>query len=358
MSAGERDDPPASLRLPGFVDGHCHLDKTLLGLPWQPHEAADSTAGRIAGERARRAEIALPVAERGARLLARMVARGTTALRTHVDVDTAIGLAHLHAILELRQAWRDIVEIQVVAFPQSGILRDPGTAALLEAALVAGADAIGGLDPVDIDGDRDAHLGTVFGLAQRHDRAVDIHLHERGETGLATIAQICRRASDAGLGGRTVISHAFALGEAEPARLAALADQLARSGVAILTSAPGQAPMPPVKALRAAGVTVFAGSDNIRDRWSPFGNGDMLERAMLVAYRQNFRTDADLAVAFDLVTTAARRATGLGGEPGSVVLAAGTLAEAIAERPPARTVRRGERLLAQDGRCVATPVRG
>lgn len=341
--------------LPGFVDGHCHLDKTLFGTPWLAHSAENSTAGRVAAERARRAAIALPVAERASRLLERMVACGTTALRTHVDIDTSIGLAHLQSILGLRQAWQGLVDIQVVAFPQSGILRDPGTAALLDAALADGADAIGGLDPVDIDGDRDAHLETVFRLANRHASAVDIHLHERGETGLATIEQICQRTLAAGLEGRTVISHAFALGEADARRLDHVAGLLAKARVAILTSAPGPVPMPPVKRLRDAGVEVFAGSDNIRDLWSPFGNGDMLERAMLVAYRQNFRTDEDLAVAFDLVTTAARRATGMLGDAGSVSLEAETLAEAIAMRPAARSVYRGAVQLAHGGRCLVAP---
>ncbi|MGE0315967.1 MAG: amidohydrolase [Lautropia sp.] len=353
--ARAREAPDGLLVLPGFVDGHCHLDKTLFGTRWRAHRAENSVAGRIAAERALRADAALPVAERGARLLERMVACGTTALRTHVDIDTSIGLDHLHSILGLRRAWQGLVDIQVVAFPQSGILRDPGTDALLDAALAEGADAIGGLDPVDIDGDRDAHLDLVFRLASRHARSVDIHLHERGETGLGTIEQICRRTLAAGLEGRTVISHAFALGDADPRRLEPVASLLAKARIAILTSAPGQVPMPPVKWLRDAGVEVFAGSDNIRDAWSPFGNGDMLERAMLVAYRQGFRTDEDLAVAFDLITGAARRATGLAGDTGSVSLAAETLAEAIVMRPAARLVCRGALQLARDGRCVVAP---
>ena len=78
-----------------------------------------------------------------------------------------------------------------------------------------------------------------------------------------------------------------------------------------MTNGPGSAPMPPVKRLIAAGVTVFAGSDNIRDAWSPYGNGDMLERAMLIGYRQGFLADADLELAFDLASGAAARVLGL-----------------------------------------------
>lgn len=111
--------------------------------------------------------------------------------------------------------------------------------------------------------------------------------------------------------------------------------------------------MPPVKPLRDAGVLVFAGSDNIRDAWSPLGNGDMLERAMLAAWRQNFRTDEDLGVALDLATTAGRRALGLGDTDDRVELQAETPSEAIAQRPGGRIVRRGSAVLARDGVCVA-----
>ena len=342
-----------TIALPAFVDGHCHLDKTFMGLPWTPHQAADSVAGRIDAERAMRRALTLPTYDRAKGLLRKMVAFGTTALRTHVDIDTARKLDDLHAILRLREETCDHVAIQIVAFPQSGILRDPGTRELLDAALAEGADLVGGLDPATIDGDRDAHLAAVFALAAKHGKGVDIHLHERGATGLATIHAICARTVAAGLQGRATISHAFALGDADKRDFAAAAGALAKADVSIATSVPGAFPMPPVKALREAGVPVFAGSDNIRDAWSPLGNGDMLERAMLAAWRQNFRSDEDLCVALDLVSGAGRRALGPGDMQDVVDLPAETPSEAVALRPGARIVRRGTRVLARDGVCLA-----
>ncbi len=341
------------ITLPAFVDGHCHLDKTFLGLPWMPHRAADSVAGRIDAERAMRGTLALPAYDRAKVLLRKMVAFGTTALRTHVDIDTARKLDDLHAILRLREETREHVAMQIVAFPQSGILRDPGTYELLDAALGEGADLVGGLDPATIDAGRTAHLDAVFALAVKHGKGIDIHLHERGATGLATIHDICARTAAAGLNGRSTISHAFALGDADERDFAAAAGALAGAGVAIATSVPGAFAMPPVKPLREAGVLVFAGSDNIRDAWSPLGNGDMLERAMLAAWRQNFRTDEDLGVALDLVSGAGRRALGLGGTEDVVELAAETSSEAVAQRPRERIVRRGAQVLARDGVCLA-----
>jgi cytosine deaminase len=348
-------DLGGGLVLPGLIDGHVHLDKTLLGLPWRPHAADNSTAGRIAHERAARPSLELPVRARAENLLARMAGHGTSALRTHVDIDETTGLANLHAVLDAVATVLDRMTVQIVAFPQSGISGRPGVADLLDAALREGADLIGGIDPNAIDGDPSGHLDTVFRLAERHGVGIDIHCHETGPTGNAVLRDIAARTAAAGLGGRVTVSHAFSLGADDARDVQSTADALAAAGVAILTAAPGAAPMPPVKRLRAAGVTVFAGSDNIRDLWSPFGNGDMLERAFLIAYRQGFRTDADIATAFELCTSEAARAMGLPepavapGVLADLVVVPGveTLAEVIAERP-------GGRLIWQRGRPVRT----
>src|SRR4029079_6260625 len=129
--------------------------------------------------------------------------------------------------------------------------------------------------------------------------------------GCFEIRQIAGRTLATGLAGKVAVSHAFALGDVDDHEFGRTAAALAQAGVGLLTHGPGPVPMPPVKRLVAAGVTVFAGSDNIRDAWSPYGNGDMLERAMLVGYRQGFLTDDDLNIAFDLANGAAARVLGL-----------------------------------------------
>jgi cytosine deaminase len=118
--------------------------------------------------------------------------------------------------------------------------------------------------------------------------------------------------------------------------------------------------MPPVKLLKEHGVEVFSGSDNIRDAWSPFGNGDMLERAMMVGYRANFRRDDELLLAFEMVTAAPARALGLtdyglsvGGPADMVVVEAATIAEAVASRPRRKLVIKAGRVIARDGALVS-----
>lgn len=113
-------------------------------------------------------------------------------------------------------------------------------------------------------------------------------------------------------------------------------------------------------ALVQMGVNLFAGSDNIRDAWSPFGDADMLERAMLIAYRSGFCTDLELQMAFEMATTAAAQALGIGssyglqiGAPADlVVVAAGSIPEAVVARPVRQWVIKGGRIVAQAGQFV------
>ena len=333
------------LLLPGLVDAHLHLDKTLLGGPWRAHSAAESIAGRIENERRLRSSFLPSVRERANLLLEMAVSQGTVALRTHVDIDDDIRLSNLEAILDLRRAWSGKVEIQLVAFPQGGILRRPSVPDLLDAALRAGADLVGGLDPQAVDFDRNAHLKIVFDLAAKHAKGIDIHLHESGAEGAESLRHIARLTRQHGLAGQVTISHAFCLGAIERDDARSLADELALSGVAIVTAAPGAAPMPPIDLLRDAGVRVAAGSDNVRDVWSPFGNASMLERCMLVAYRSGWRTDEALTRSLDLATTEAAALLelddygfGIGKRATGIVVPSEHIPQAIVERPAPKLV--------------------
>lgn len=331
-----------ALLAPAFVDGHIHLDKVFAGLPWRPHVVRDSLAGRIAAEREALAEVdaQLPIADRAELLVRQVAALGTGHLRTHADVDTRHGLSRIEALLEARERCRDLATIQIVAFPQSGVLADPGTAELLDAAVRAGADVVGGLDPAGFDGDVEGQLGVVFDVAERHGVRVDVHLHDAGTLGAFELRRIAHHTERRGLHGRVVVSHAYCLGALDPDDFAVTAEALARAGVAILTNGPGGTSMPPVLALRRAGVEVLAGTDNIRDAWWPYGTGDMLERAYMIGYRQELFADDDLAVAFELATAAGARTLGLDGyglEVGTradlVAIDAPSVAQAVAAPP-------------------------
>jgi cytosine deaminase len=170
---------------------------------------------------------------------------------------------------------------------------------------------------------------------------------------------IAERTRDAGLGGRVTVSHAYGFSEADPAVQDRVTERLAQAGVALLTAAVYSFPVPPLKRLRAAGVTVACGHDGICDLWGPYGSGDMLERAMHVAYRNTFRRDEDIELALEAATHGGARVLGLeryglelGAPADLVVVAASGPAEAVVRHPPRELVIKGGRVVAREGRLV------
>ncbi|MFP5076443.1 amidohydrolase family protein [Rhizobium sp. YIM 134829] len=359
--AAEVVDLAGELLLPSFVEGHIHLDTSFYGDRWVPHRPC--TDGFDVHERVafqvENMAAAAPMDKRARDQLDLCIGHGSLQMRSHVMVDGSVGLSSLETILKVREDYADLIDIQLVAFPQSGILKSPGTPELLDAALALGADLIGGLDPLSFDRDIKGHLDVVFGLAEKRGVDVDLHLHDAGSLGAMTIEEICARTAALGMQGRVAVSHAYGLGDLGPDAIARMAARLARSGVSIMTNAPGHHAFPPVALLRQAGVTVFSGSDNIRDSWWPFGDGDMLHRAEIIAYRSGFFTDDALAAAFDVVTQAGADALRLqdygltvGAKADFVALPAAHVPEAVVGFPKARRVFRGGRLIAENGRVL------
>jgi cytosine deaminase len=354
-------DLAGALMLPGFVEGHVHLDTSFYGGKWISHKPCTDgfdVHERVAFQRQNMA-IAEPMDVRARKQLELCIAHGATIMRSHVMVDASVGLTSLETILKVREEYRNLIDIQLVAFPQSGILKSPGTAELMDAAIGLGADLVGGLDPASFDRDVEGHLNVVFGIAERRGVGVDIHLHDAGTLGVFTIEQICNRASALGMQGCVAISHAYGLGDVSADMAKRTAETLAGSGVSIMTNAPGAHSFPPVALLRSAGVTVFSGSDNIRDSWWPYGDGDMLSRAMMIGYRSGFYTDAELEAAFDVVTAAGAKALGIegyglveGAKADFVVLEAEHIPHAVVELPKQRSVYKGGKLVARDGNLI------
>ncbi len=345
-------DGRGELALPAFADGHVHLDKTLIGLDWIPHLGADDIRTRIAVEKELRPRFE-DSAPRRARLLADQLLRhGTTAVRTHVDIDEQCRLRGLENILALREERAPFMDMQIVAFPQSGLWPSATVIPDLEKALQLGVDAIGGVDPTVIDGDPKKSLDTIFALAERYEAGADLHLHEGGEAGASIIEGMCARTKGAGLRGRVVVSHAFCLASLPEHRVDAVADLMAEAGVAVMTSAPGASSIIPVARLSERGVRVFAGSDNIRDAWAPFGNGDMLDRARLIAYRADLRSDDGLAFAFECVSRKTTEILGfpprglaVGDQADLVLVDSPTVVQAVCDVPTARRVIRKGHIL-------------
>jgi cytosine deaminase len=353
------EDGQGALLLPGLIEAHTHIDKTLWGMPWYVNEVGPNLTDRIDNERRWRAESGHDAGAQSLALSRAFLANGTTRLRTHVDIDTDAGLKHLHGVLATRERLRGQMEIQIAAFPQSGLLRRPGTAELLAQALREGADLLGGLDPQGIDGDAVASLDVLFGLAERHACPLDIHLHEAGPSGARTLDLILDRTEALGMQGKVAVSHGFCLGDVDLPLRDGLLERMARLDVAVVTTGTASRPVPSLLACRAAGVTMAGGNDGIRDTWTPYGAPDMLERAMFIGLRNNLRRDDEIAMAFDTITASAARACGFaehGLAPGCradlVLVQAQNLAHAVVSRPVRQLVVTGGNIVARNGQLV------
>lgn len=350
------EDGGNRLALPGLIEGHTHLDKTLWDTPWRPNAVGASRRDRIDHERAFRRGGIHDADARSLALAHAFLLNGTTRMRSHADIDPEIGLRHVHATARTRAALGDMMEIQIVAFPQSGLITQRRVEALMDAALTEGADIVGGIDPCAIDRDPVRQLDAIFRLATKHAKPIDIHLHEPGEMGAFSLDLILERVEALGMHGQVTISHAFCLGAIPAADRDALLIRMARTGTAIATTASASSPVPPLALCRSVGVTVYGGNDGIRDVWTPYATPDMLDRAMHIGLRNALRRDDELEWALECVTLSAAKGCDFaeyGLEPGCradvVLLEAETIAEAIVAHPTRALVISSGRIVARDG---------
>jgi cytosine/adenosine deaminase-related metal-dependent hydrolase len=354
-------DGQHQLLLPGLVNAHAHIDKNLLGHPWHKNQTPEPRRIRdyVDNERRLRRELGLSTRTQSAREVRAALAAGVTHIRTHVDVDTDAGLAHIEGVLATRDEYKDAMTMQVVAFPQSGMLVRPGTVELLEEAIKLGAECIGGLDPSTVDRDPVRHLDIVFGIADRYGVEVDIHLHEPGTLGAFAVELIAERTRALGLQGRVTISHVFCLGMIDDTYLNRLIELLLENRINIMSLGSGVSAFPPLQRLQAAGVTLCTGSDGVRDTWGPYNSFDMLDRVKFLGYRCGFRKDEEVEFLLSIATHGGAKVMGaadyglaVGCRADLVVVPSDTPTQAVMELPPRTYVFKAGRLVAAGGNCL------
>lgn len=367
----EEFDCAGRVVIPGLIESHLHLDKALLDR--QKPNLDGSLAGAIAvtGE-LKRSFTPDAVRSRSRTVLDRAVAHGTTLVRVHPDVDPIIGLMALDVMLELKDEYRDVVELQVVAFPQEGILKAPGTLDLLRESLRRGADVVGGCSYNEADlADCRRHVDLVFELASEFGVPADLHADfgdDATDPRFAMAGYIADATVRHGMEGRVALGHMTSLAGRPPAERAAVIRQLARAGVAVV-------PLPatdmhlggrqdpsgvrrgiaPVRELWEAGVTTAYSSNNIRNAFTPYGNADLLDIGLFLAQTSHLSSPDDLARVLAMATTEAARVVGVadryGLRPGAqadlVVLDTRRVADALLDRPVRTAVVKAGRIVAR-----------
>src|SRR5438034_1704081 len=310
-------DCAGKLVLPTFIDAHVHLDKVLIRDELREHDGTLAGAIGAIHERKRR-YTAEDVRARATVIIEESVRLGTTRLRSHVDVDTIGGLVPLEGVMAAASDCADIAEVHTIAFPQEGLLRDPGAYSLMEAALEAGADVVGGMPHWELDeASQREHVRLCFDLAERFSRDLDMHVDETDDGGVRTLEMVADEALRRGYIGRVCAGHVCSLAAADQQYADGVIDKCLRAEITIAANAVTNLVLQGrqdrglirrgttrIGELRAAGVNVLFGQDCVKDGFYPFGRGSMLEVAMISAHAAHLTTNADLDFALRAVTEA------------------------------------------------------
>ena len=352
--AAKEIDAAGGLVTESFVNTHLHLCKVWT-LDMMDEGALQAYHGADMGEAMSAIEQASIVkenydsswiAENARRAVALAALHGNLHIRALADVDSKARLEGIKALLAVREEFRGIVDIQVVAFAQDGILREPGAAALMEEAMEMGADVVGGIPWIEYtDDDAAEHVRFCFELARKHDADVSMLLDDAGDPGLRTLELMAREAIACGWEGRALGHHCRAMSLYPDPYFRRLAGLLRKARVPIVSD-PHTGPLHArVRDLLAEDVLVSLGQDDISDAYYPFGRNNMLEVVFLAAHLLWMTTRDDVARLYDMVTVDAARSMNIerftlseGSPAHLVVLAESDIMEAVRNHAAPRAV--------------------
>ncbi len=311
-------DAEGRLVVGGLVETHIHLDKTCILDRCPASEGSVIEAVRLTAA-AKRDFTAEDVYARGRRTLERCICHGTMRMRTHVELDSGIGLRGLEGVMALTRDYAAAIDIEICVFPQEGLTDNPGTEELLVEGLRRGARVIGAAPYCDSD--PRGQIDRIFAIARDHDVDIDMHL-DMGDTpeGMQ-VEYVCRKTEEFGLGGRVSVGHATQLSLLEPVRFDAVAQTLASAGVAVailpstdlFLSARGATHavprgVAPGHRLMAHGVNCTISTNNVLNPFTPYGDGSLTRMANLYANVNQLGRPAELAMCLDMVTHRAAQA--------------------------------------------------
>jgi cytosine deaminase len=364
---GDQFDAAGGLVLPSFIDLHLHLDLAYSLELVEPNQSG--TLVEAIGLYAAAKESFTPesVCERAVRAIHDEASFGTGAIRNHVDVGSTAGLRLCEGVLAAREQTKDLIDIEIVTFPQDGVIRDAGAVDRMREAMKMGCDLIGGIAHYErTPTDSQRQIEILFDLAEEFDASIDCHIDETDSPESRCVEYLAAETVKRGWQGRVTASHVCALSSYEPVHAAKVMGLLAEAEVHVVTNPgvnlhlqgrfdtyPKRRGLTRVRELMNRGVNVSAGQDCIKDPFYPFGTGQMLEVAHLLAHADHLSSPAQLEQVMDAITVnpaAAMQREDYGTEPGCradlVVLPVESVHEAIRCRPrPLAVFKRGEQVI-------------
>ena len=357
-------DACAKFVSPGLIDAHTHMDKALtLGegrqpkyweMPYNRDRSID--IGLEYYSKATKEEVYEQAVKHGHM----QVANGTVYTRTHVDVDSIARTKAVEGVIDAREELKDLIDIQIVAFAQSGFYPDPEAEKLVGLANEMGCHLVGGVDPGTKEYNIEGSLDICFKIAREHDVDIDYHIMEPGTLGVYILERLARKTIENKYQGRVTASHAFSLGDAPLSWIDQAIPLFKESGLKFVTCFTTTPPTFPVKKLYEAGIPIGCGSDDIRDFWIPFGNGDMVEGALIETQRLSLSANRDLDLIWDMITGEGAKVLGIekdyglgvGKKADLVILDANSPQWAIIEQPKKLYVIKNGKIVAKNGALV------
>ena len=363
--ADQTIDAEGSLVTESHISPHIHLDKVLIGDIIEPNESGTLWEAIQKTWEVKNNYTVKEIQKRASQVIDQQIKFGVTHFRTHVDVDSIGKLIPLKGLLAVKEAYSNLIDLQIVAFPQEGILKDEGTEDLLYAAIESGADLIGGM-PHNEHTPQDSrhHIDILFDIAKQFNVDIDSHTDGTDDPNSRTLQYLASNTIKREYHERVTVDHICSLAAQNDYYASRIVDLVKTARINVITNPgtnmvlqgrldhyPKRVGITRVKQLVDAGVNVTPGQDCINDPYYPFGKGDMLEVALLLGHAAKMTTNSEINTLYDMITYNAARALGIADHklvvdvPANLVILHGvkTVNEAIRKTPPSRiTIRKGK----------------
>lgn len=296
-------DAREMLMLPAFRDQHIHLDKTFYGGQWQAvRKRKGGIKGMIALEQKLLPELLKTSTQHAEKLIELLQSKGSSFARSHVNIEPTSKLDSLKNLQQALANKKEGFSAELVAFPQHGLFYTDSTRWMKEAAKMD-IDFIGGVDPYTIDGSIERSVDFMVQLALDHQKGIDMHLHESGDSGLQTVEYLIKKVNEnPALKGKTYLSHCFVLAKLEQPKLEQVAEALSNAQIGIVSTIPFGGLVMPIPTLYKYGVNIQTGNDSIIDHWNTWGSGSVLQKANLMAQLYGYSTEFQLSRSLKLAT--------------------------------------------------------
>lgn len=307
--------------IPGLVESHIHLDKAYV-MDRMPNKSGTLKEAIEVTGKLKPTFTKEDIVARSERVIRAMITHGTTHVRTHAEFDPSQGFTGFDTVLEMREKYRDLLDIQVVAFPQEGIFKCEGVEEMMYQAMEAGADVVGACPYNDTSAEE--HIDFCFELAKKYGKPIDFHQDFKDDADHITIEYICDRTIAEGMQGMISVGHLTAIAALPPDELEPIIKKLADAQVSVMCLPATDLHLgarndtynvrrcvTPVRKLRDGGVNVCLATNNIRNAFTPYGTGDLFQIAMLAIPVCHLGGADDQPTVLPMLTENPARALGL-----------------------------------------------